>query len=67
MQKSLSKAQTSLLNKANKLRKEVLYDIRDKVWLFIKNISIKPASKKLDNKIIEFFATVEKNSISMKL
>ena len=40
VQESLTKAQTSQSNQANKHRKEVFYDIREKMWIFTKNIII---------------------------
>ena len=66
-QKSLTKAQTSQSNQANKYWKEISYDIGDKIWLSTKNISTDRLSKKLDHKIIGFFDIIEKKSISLEL
>lgn len=61
------KAQISQSNKVNKHWKKVFYDIRDKVWLFTKNINTDQTSKKLDYKIIDFFEVIGKKSISLEL
>ncbi len=66
-QESLTKAQTSQSNQANKYRKEVSYDIGDKVWLSTKNISTYRPSKKLDHKMIGPFDIIGKKSISLEL
>ena len=66
-QESLTKAQTSQSNQANKHWKEVSYDIGDKVWLSIKNISTDRPSKKLDHKMIGPFDVIGKKSISLEL
>ena len=63
----MTKAQTSQSNQANKHRKEVSYDIGDKVWLFTKNISTDRPSKKLDHKMIGPFDVIGKKSISLEL
>ncbi len=65
-QKSLTKAQTSQSNQANKHRKEVSYDIGDKVWLSTKDISTDQPSKKLDHKIIGPFDVIGKKGISLE-
>ena len=66
-QESLTKAQTSQSNQANKHRKEVSYDIGDKVWLSTKNISTDRPSKKLDHKMIGPFEKKKKKGISLEL
>ena len=66
-QESLTKAQTSQSNQANKHWKEVFYNIGDKIWLFIKNICTNQLSKKLDHTIIGFFEVIGKKNILLKL
>ena len=66
-QESLTKAQTSQSNQANKHRKKVSYDIGDKVWLSTKNISTDRPSKKLDHKMIGPFEVIGKKGISLEL
>ena len=61
------KAQISQSNQANKHRKEVSYDIEDKVWLSTKNISTDQPSKKLDHKMIGPFEVIGKKGISLEL
>ena len=61
------KAQTSQSNQANKHRKEVSYDIKDKVWLSTKNISTDQPTKKLDHKMIGLFDVIGKKGISLEL
>ena len=63
----IDKAQTNQSNQANKHRKEVSYDIGDKIWLFSKNISTDRLSKKLDYKMIDFFNVIGKKNISLEL
>ena len=63
----MTKAQTGKFNQANKYRKKVSYDIRDKVWLSTKNISIDRPSKKLDHKMIGPFDVIRKKGISLEL
>ncbi len=66
-QESLTKAQISQSNQANKHQKEVSYDIGDKVWLSMKNISTDRPSKKLDHKMIGSFDVIGKKGISLEL
>ena len=61
------KAQTSQSNQANKNWKKVFHNIKDKVWLSTKNISIDPPLKKLDHKMIGFFKVIGKKNILLKL
>ena len=63
----MTKAQTGKFNQANKYRKKVSYDIRDKVWLSTKNISTDRPSKKLDHKMIGPFDVIGKKGISLEL
>ena len=67
MQESLTKAQTSRSNQANKHWKKVFYDIGYKVWLSTKNISTDRSSNKLDHKMIGPFDVIGKKSISLEL
>ena len=67
LQKSLTKAQTSQSNQANKHWKKFSYDIEDKIWLSTKNISTDRPSKKLDQKIISFFEVIGKKGILLEL
>lgn len=67
MQESLTKVQSCLLNYANKYEKEVYYNIGDKIWLSIKNISTDQQFKKLNHTIISLFEIIGKKDISLKL
>ena len=67
MQESLTKVQISQSNQANKHWRKVSYDIRDKIWLSIKNISIDQPLKKLDYKMIDPFKVIKKKDILLKL
>ena len=66
-QESLTKAQTSQSNQANKYWKEVSYDIGDKMWLSMKNINTDQPSKKLDHKMIGLFDVIGKKNILLEL
>ena len=66
-QESLTKTRTNQSNQANKHRKKVVYNIGDKVWLSMKNISNDQLSKKLDHNMISPFHVIEKKDISLKL
>ena len=65
--KSLTKAQISHLNPVNKYKKEVFYDIRDKMWLSTRNINTDQTSKKLLYNMIGLFEVIEKKDISLEL
>ena len=66
-QESLIKTQTSQFSQANKNRKKIFYNIRNKVWLSIKNISTDQLSQKLDHKMIGPFEVIGKKGILLEL
>lgn len=63
----MTKAKINYSNQVDKHQKKFFYDIRDKVWLFSKNIDSDRFSKKLDHKMISSFEIVGKKDISSKL
>ncbi len=48
MQELWTKVKTSFSNQINKYQKEVYYDIREKLWLFTKNISTCQSLKEMN-------------------
>ena len=51
----------------DKRRKNILYEIEDKIFLLIKNIDIIRPLKKLDYKMIESFKIIQKTEGSYEL
>lgn len=51
----MTNAQSSQLDQARKYQKTVIRNIRDKIWLFSKNINTHLLFKKLDYKMISLF------------
>jgi len=56
-----------MILQANKHRKDVVFNVGDKVWLLTKHIKTQRPSKKLDYKWIGPFSVTQKHGISCKL
>ena len=63
----LNKAEKNNQKFTDKKRKNILYKIRDKIFLLIKNINIIRSLKKLNYKIIESYKIIQKTESSYKL
>ena len=67
MQQQFHKAREIMIRQVNKNRKEVSYEIKDKVFLFNRNITTDRPFKKLEDKMLSPFLITERVETSYRL
>ena len=58
LRRIIRNSQNKMSESMNKKRKDILYEIEDKVFLLTKNIDIMRPLKKLNYKIVELFKII---------
>ena len=67
LKRIIRNSQNKILKFTDKKRKNILYKIKDKIFLLTKNIDIMRSLKKLNYKIIELFKIIREIEDSYKL
>ena len=67
VQKALAVVQKSQSKQVDKYQKNIIYIVRDKVWLSIRNITIDQPFKKLDHKMLGSFKIIRNKRVFVKL
>ena len=65
--KALIAVQESQSKQADTHWKDIIYAVRDKVWLSIRNITTDRPSKKLDHKMLGLFEVIGNKEVSIEL
>ena len=67
LRRMIRNSQDKMSEFTDKKRKDILYEVEDKIFLLMKNIDIMRLSKKLNYKIIEPFKIIQKTEDSYEL